>query len=78
MNRLLETLSWTKESPYKHQIPRDNVDTILHELSLHGEAIFNNWSPKIIAASVKCIDYHPRNTSYTALVRSVANMELVI
>lgn len=76
LNRLLETINWTKKGPYTVDIPRDNVDTILMELSLHDKSTFDQWSEKLVRVSREYLDYYPPVTQRSALLRKCAEMQL--
>lgn len=76
LNRLLETINWTKKGPYTIDIPRDNVDTILMELSLHEKSIFDHWSYELVKVSREYLDYYPPVTQRSALLRKCAEMQL--
>lgn len=78
LSRLLETLNWSKEGPYFHEIPRFNVVTILRELSLHGKIIYDEWAPKIVKASEEALDYPPPVRTYRRNLALVLDSELYI
>lgn len=76
LSRVLETLNWTKKGPYSTTIPRDNVITVLRELSLHSKEKFDFWVPRILKKSRELLDYYPPLTERNALLREVTNMQL--
>lgn len=78
LSRLLETLNWSKEGPYFHEIPRSNVVTILRELSLHGRTAYDEWAPKIVKASEEALDYPPPVRTYRRNLALVLDSELYI
>lgn len=73
LDRLLETLNWTKSGPYQNAIPCDNVDTILRELSLHSPDVFNFWAPKILEQSRSELNHWPKSSDRKELLKEVTS-----
>lgn len=76
VKRLIEMTNWTKKGVNADQISRDNVDSILRELSLHGKESFSLWVPKLIKSAKENISYYPKNTSYEINLYEVCSMEM--
>lgn len=50
MSVILDMPNWTKNNPeLRHSITKDNVESALMELSLHGEEVFDKYSTRIIS-----------------------------
>jgi len=64
MNSILEMPYWTKRCSFKESITRQNVETALMELSLHGYEIWKKYSMQIITASILKLDFTPYFTDY--------------
>lgn len=75
LNRLLETLNWTKTGGRADVIVRDNVVGILRELSLHGRDTFEVYKKKIVKASVEHLEFYPPSTSYFTNFKEVCELE---
>ena len=76
VKRLIEMTNWTKKGVNADQISRDNIDSILRELSLHGKEVYNFWTPKLIKSAKENISYYPKNSSYEANLHEVCSMEM--
>lgn len=66
---VLEMAYWTKKGAQRRDIEVQNVENTLEELSLHGEAIFYEWSSKIARASIEKAGYMPLSLNYRTLLR---------
>lgn len=59
MDTVLESVQWAKKQDRDFNDVRVNVDTTLKELSAHGDAVWNEWYPKIVKSSMDNLDYLP-------------------
>jgi hypothetical protein len=59
MDTIHEMVNWSKKGADYDNIARTNVDVALHELSLHGEELYNSESKKLIEQSRKILGYQP-------------------
>lgn len=76
VKRLIEMTNWTKKGVNADQISRDNVDSILRELSLHGKEVYSFWAQRVIRSSKENIAYYPKNSSYEINLHEVCSMEM--
>jgi len=67
---ILEMPYWTKKGALSEQIVRDNVQTCLMELSLHGKEIYDKWAPQIITQTRIHMCYTPPITDRLTLLWS--------
>lgn len=72
---VLELPCWTKKGLDWIQITKDNVDTSLIELSLHGEEVFNKWAPTILEASKKELKHVPIFATWSGCIMRASKLE---
>jgi hypothetical protein len=72
---VLELPCWTKKGLDWIQITKDNVDTSLIELSLHGEEVFNRWAPIILEASKKELKHVPIFATWSGCIMRASKLE---
>jgi len=51
---ITEMLNWTKRGYLSDQITVNNINTALREFSLHGNAVYDYWRPRLMALRDKC------------------------
>lgn len=59
MDTILETPYWTKKGSEASSITVSNTNDSMMELALHGDSVFNEWQPKIVAAFDEAFPYEP-------------------
>jgi hypothetical protein len=72
---VLEIPYWTRKGVHCEQIERDNVQTSLQELSLHPQAQWDIWAPKILQASRDFLMYVPTTQNRSAIKQAVLDRE---
>jgi len=74
---IVEMLYWTQRGHSGREITRTNVDNALRELSLHEASVFDEWAPKVIAASREFLNHHPVVVDYRALQRITCGLDVL-
>jgi hypothetical protein len=76
LDSILDMLNWYTEGPERLFVQKTNVETALRELALHDEETFNEWSEKIIKASVERLNFMPPLVQYRLLQEKCLAREL--
>jgi hypothetical protein len=64
INTIMEMPYWTKKGPLEHQIPETKFTQAIHELSQHGEEVYNKLAPPMIIKSRYLMDFVPPFTQW--------------
>ncbi len=75
LDSLLEQVYWTKKGEKSHKTTCDKVDSVILELSLHGEEVFNKYAPTLVQASYERLDHYPITDNYQLAKAIIASRE---
>jgi len=78
LKTVLEMPQWTKRGPQKHIIELANFDTAMLYLSMHDDAVFNEWAPKMISAYQEAYHHPYAMTDRHDLVLRATDMDVAI
>lgn len=76
LSTILDIPNWRKKGGNELGDVEANIDTVLHELTLHGRKVFDIWSKKLIDVVDKVPGLgRPKNMTYRALLAEVAERD---
>jgi hypothetical protein len=67
LDSIREMVNWSKKGADYYNIAITNVDTALHELSLHGEETYNELSVVLLRKSREILEFQPSFTSWSTV-----------
>ncbi len=75
LKSVFECLNWSKKGPEYLNITKQNIDSSIRELSLHGRDVFDKYAIKLANIGKLHLEHWPPSTDFDTVLETVRNYE---